>query len=156
MWALADLWGVVQYYKAILPSPTRCSLLDALSAIISRIVFPPFEMAPSAVDIEAAQAFHNDVQGNPPSGHLKGTMLKFDPALHLNFVPPTKRHSFTELGLDAEAPPVDMCITEPFSLFTEEAVRLIRHELFQPQVFDNYMHSWARAPCVIRGIAPTV
>lgn len=113
-------------------------------------------MAPSAVDLEIERPFHDAKSGSSPSNFMKGTMPKFDPALHLNFVPPAKRYSFTELGLDAKIPPVDMCITEPFSLFTEEAVRLIRRELFQPEVFDNYMHSWARAPCVIRGVAPTV
>lgn len=84
--------------------------------------------------------------------------LKFDPARHLRYVPPEKQYTFTDLGLEATDPPPpnDMCITEPFDLFTEEAVRLMRRELFQPAVFDNYMHSWARAPCVIRGSAPTV
>lgn len=81
---------------------------------------------------------------------------KFDPARHLRYSPPSERHSFTEFGLEAKPPPSDTCITEPFNLFTAEAVRLMRRELFQPAVFDNYMHSWARAPCVVRGIAPTV
>lgn len=102
------------------------------------------------------------IQPNPPlpdaHGHVDIGMDRatFDPACLLRYVAPAKRRSFTELGLDARTPPIDMCITEAFELFTEKAVRPFRRELFQPEVFDNYMHSWARAPCVIRGIAPTV
>lgn len=81
---------------------------------------------------------------------------KFDPGRHLRYQPPAERHTFGEFGLDSEKTQTDMCITDPFDLFTEDCVRLMRRELFQPVVFNNYMHSWARAPCVIRGIAPTV
>lgn len=102
-----------------------------------------------------AQQSHSK-SATAPTIHSHEAQPKFDPARHLRYQPPAKRHTFGEFGLDSETPQTDMCITDPFDLFTEECVRLMRRELFQPVVFNNYMHSWARAPCVIRGIAPTV
>lgn len=79
------------------------------------------------------------------------TMPKFDPAIHLAFEPPTARHSFTELGLAKPDNVPDMCFTEPFQLFSEEGVRMLRREIFRKEFLDKYMRSWERAPCYIGG-----
>lgn len=78
-------------------------------------------------------------------------MPKFDPAIHLAFTPPTSRHSFTELGLSKPANAPDICYTEPFQLFSEEGVRMLRREVFRKEFLDKYMRSWERAPCYIGG-----
>ncbi|KAK9236680.1 hypothetical protein V1525DRAFT_426882 [Lipomyces kononenkoae] len=75
----------------------------------------------------------------------------FDPAIHLAFQSPSKRYSFTELGLPTPQNAPDVCFTEPFQLFSEEGVRMIRRELFRKEFLDNYMRSWSRAPCYISG-----
>jgi hypothetical protein len=77
----------------------------------------------------------------------------FDPEIHLNFQPPKGRHSFTELGLSKPHNIPDVCYTEPFQLFSNEGVRMIRHELFQKKFLDRYMRSWERAPCYIGGFS---
>ncbi|KAK9482024.1 hypothetical protein V1527DRAFT_455433 [Lipomyces starkeyi] len=77
----------------------------------------------------------------------------FDPAIHLAFEPPSKRYSFTELGLPKPQNAPDICFTEPFQLFSEEGVRMIRRELFRKEFLDKYMRSWSRAPCYIGGHA---
>lgn len=79
------------------------------------------------------------------------SMPKFDPAIHLAFTPPTARHSFTELGLSKPDNVPDICFTEPFQLFSEEGVRMLRRELFRKEFLDKYMRSWERAPCYIGG-----
>ncbi|KAK7409217.1 hypothetical protein QQX98_008593 [Neonectria punicea] len=77
----------------------------------------------------------------------------FDPAIHLNYQPPPARRSFTELGLPVPKGCPDICFTEPFQLFSEEGVRMIRREVFRRSFLDKYMRSWDRAPCLISGHA---
>lgn len=77
----------------------------------------------------------------------------FDPAIHLNFQPPTKRHTFTELGLPVPKGVPDLCYTEPFQLFSEEGIRMLRREIFRRSFLDKYMRSWERAPCIITGFS---
>lgn len=79
------------------------------------------------------------------------TMPPFDPAIHLAFEPPTARHSFTELGLKIPHNTPDMCFTEPFQLFSEEGVRMIRRDLLRKEVLDEHLKSWDRAPAYIGG-----
>lgn len=76
----------------------------------------------------------------------------FDPAIHLNYHPPTARHTFTELGLPVPKGCPDMCYTEPFRLFSEEGVRMIRREVFRRSFLDKYMKTWGENDyCIIRG-----
>lgn len=77
------------------------------------------------------------------------TMQPFDPKVHLAFEPPSARHSFTELGLSRPATAPDICYTEPFPLFSDEGVRMIRQELLSKKVLDKHLTSWPRAPCII-------
>ncbi|KAL1301526.1 hypothetical protein AAFC00_005768 [Neodothiora populina] len=79
------------------------------------------------------------------------TMPKFDPSIHLAFTPPTARHSFTELGLPKPTNAPDICFTEPFQLFSQEGVRMLRREVFRKEFLDKYLRSWERAPCYISG-----
>lgn len=78
----------------------------------------------------------------------------FDPAVHLNYRPPPARYSFTKLGLPVPKGCPDLCYTEPFQLFSEEGVRMIRREVFRREFLDKYMRSWERAPCLISGHYP--
>ena len=80
---------------------------------------------------------------------------EFDPKIHLNFIPPTVRYSFTKLGLNKPHNAPDTCYTEPFQLFSEEGVRVMRRELFRKELLDKYMRSWSRAPCYVGGFSST-
>jgi hypothetical protein len=44
-----------------------------------------------------------------------------------------------------------MCFTEPFQLFSEEGIRMIRRDLLRKKVLDKHMSAWERAPCFIGG-----
>jgi hypothetical protein len=102
-----------------------------------------------------------DVQLMPPQADVKVLLGKedyevidmpaFDPTIHLAFQPPVARHSFTELGLKKPAKAPDMCYTEPFQLFSEEGVRMIRRDLLRKEVLDKHLNAWDRAPCYIGG-----
>ncbi|KIV77952.1 hypothetical protein PV11_09725 [Exophiala sideris] len=78
---------------------------------------------------------------------------QFDPKIHLNFIPPKARYSFTDLGLEKPYNAPDLCYTEPFQIFSEEGVRVMRRELFRKEFLDKYMRTWARAPCYIGGFS---
>jgi hypothetical protein len=78
-------------------------------------------------------------------------MPPFDPAIHLEFIPPAERHSFTSLNLPKPDNAPDMCVTEPFQLFSEEGIRMIRRDLLRKEVLDKHLNAWERAPCTIAG-----
>ncbi|KAE8443763.1 hypothetical protein EG329_001357 [Mollisiaceae sp. DMI_Dod_QoI] len=80
----------------------------------------------------------------------------FDPAIHLDFTPPTKRHSFTSLNLPKPATAPDTCFTEPFQLFSDEGVRMIRRDLLRKEVLDKHLRAWERAPGYIGGAEETM
>ncbi|KAF7195061.1 hypothetical protein HII31_03529 [Pseudocercospora fuligena] len=103
---------------------------------------------------EACFALHFIIRNAMPhSDSIKDPPLIFDPVLHLAFTPPKARYSFTELGLAKPHNAPDTCYTEPFQLFSEECIRLMRRELFQKEFLDKWMRTWDRAPCYIGGFS---
>jgi hypothetical protein len=87
----------------------------------------------------------------PEDKNKESDMPPFDPVIHLAFEPPSARHSFTELGLPRPTNTPDMCFTEPFQLFSEEGVRMIRRDLLRKEVLDKHLSAWDRAPCYVGG-----
>ncbi|RSL95246.1 hypothetical protein CDV31_013977 [Fusarium ambrosium] len=75
----------------------------------------------------------------------------FDPEVHLAFQPPTQVHTFEELGLPQPQNAPNLCYTDPFPLFSEEGVRILRREMLSKPVLDKYLRSWDRAPAYIAG-----
>ena len=78
-------------------------------------------------------------------------MPNFDPAVHLAFQPPAQRHTFSEVGLPKPPCLPDLCYTDPFRLFSDEGVRMLRREMLSKRILDNYLKSWDRAPAYIAG-----
>lgn len=75
----------------------------------------------------------------------------FDPAKHLNFKPPTRVLTMRDVGLPEDHGVSPFAVSEPFSLFTAEAVQEMRKEIFQPQVLKNYSYTSNIAQCQLRG-----
>lgn len=107
-------------------------------------------MAPAATGSGSAQTVTDDDQFATES-YQTIELPPFDPSIHLAFEAPTARHSFTELGLKKPKNAPDICYTEPFQLFSEEGVRMIRRDLLRREVLDKHLTSWDRAPCYIAG-----
>ncbi|KAF4634467.1 hypothetical protein G7Y89_g3641 [Cudoniella acicularis] len=82
-------------------------------------------------------------------------MPPLDPAIDLDFKLPSAQHSFTELGLSKPSTAPDICFSEPFQLFSEEGVRMIRRYLFRPEVLEKHFRAWERAPGIISGAEQT-
>lgn len=79
--------------------------------------------------------------------------VTFDPAKHLNFKPPPKVWSMKEIGLEnvGIAP---MAVSDPFPLFSEEAIQQMRSEVLSKVVMDNCAYSSNLSNLQLRGFAP--
>jgi len=79
--------------------------------------------------------------------------MAFDPAKHVKFEQPGKVWTMAEIGLaDKGVSPI--AVSEPFPLFTQEAVQQMRAEILSKPVWDNCQYSSNIAQCQLRGFAP--
>ena len=77
----------------------------------------------------------------------------FDPTKHLHFQPPSKIWTMEDIGFaDKGVSPI--AVSEPFPLFTEEAIRAMRAEVLSKPVWENCKYSSNLAKCQLRGFAP--
>jgi hypothetical protein len=59
-----------------------------------------------------------------------------------------------DLGLSPPNAISPVAVSEPFPLFSEEAMQVMRSEIFTNEVWENCMHSTEFAGCQLRGHAP--
>lgn len=75
----------------------------------------------------------------------------FNPAKHMNFVPPERVYTMSEIDLEGHGiSPI--AASEPFSLFTVEAVKQMRAEIFSQLVLDNCQYASTFAKNMVRGM----
>ena len=77
----------------------------------------------------------------------------FDPARHIDFVPPPKVHTMQELNFPENVGVSSVAVSEPFQLFTPEAIHQMRAEILSSKVWDNCQYSSNLAQCQLRGFA---
>ena len=77
----------------------------------------------------------------------------FDPVKHINFIPPSKVHTMQELNFSETVGVSPIAVSEPFHLFTSEAIRQMRAEILSSKVWDNCQYSSNLAQCQLRGFA---
>jgi hypothetical protein len=87
-------------------------------------------------------------------GPMSNIPTEFSPEKHLSFDEPPKTLSLSTLGFPDNVGVSPVGVSEPFPLFNEEAIRIMRSELFQKEVWENCMHSTDFAGCQIRGHCP--
>lgn len=85
------------------------------------------------------------VASNPPK-------TSFNASKHISHAPPSKIHTMEEIGRGNEGISPN-AVSEPFSLFTEEAVKQMRAEIFSKEVMENCQYSSNLSACQIRGYA---
>lgn len=86
--------------------------------------------------------------GSPGVGKL------FSPSKHLNYEAPKVVHTMEDLGFPASQGVSQVAVSEPFRLFSEEAVNIMRAEILDPEVKANYSYSSDIASSQLRGYAP--
>jgi len=85
---------------------------------------------------------------SPPVGKL------FNPSKHLTFEEPTHIHSMEDIGYPSSNGVSPIAVSEPFRLFSEEAVNIMRSEILDPEVQEKYSYTSDIAPKQLRGYAP--
>jgi hypothetical protein len=86
----------------------------------------------------------------PPAAYFKSP---FDPSKHLAYHTMPARHTMADIGLENQGIST-IGVSEPFELFTPEAVRTMRNEVLSDEVWDNCRFSSSIAACQLRGMAP--
>jgi hypothetical protein len=77
----------------------------------------------------------------------------FDPEKHLVFHGTVKTHSMDDIGLPMTNGISPVAVSEPFPLFSEEAVNIMRAEVLAEDVLENYSWTSDIAPKQVRGYA---
>jgi hypothetical protein len=83
---------------------------------------------------------------NPPR-------ITFEPEKHLAYQAPKKIWTMSEIGFDDKGISPN-AVSEPFPLFTKEAIEQMRSEVLSQTVLDNCQYSSNLAHNQIRGMAP--
>ena len=77
----------------------------------------------------------------------------FDPKKHIVFTPPANTITMSDLKLPEGTGVTPFAVSEPFQLFTQEAVQRMRNEIFSEEVLKNCKYSSNLAQCQLRGYA---
>ena len=78
---------------------------------------------------------------------------EFNASKHLAFKKPPKVWSMKDLGLPENTGISPVAVSEPFPLFTQEAVMRMRQEALSAEVLQNCKYSSKLAHCQLRGFA---
>lgn len=79
----------------------------------------------------------------------------FDPSVHLQYEEPSRIHTMQDIGFSASKGVSPVAVSEPFRLFSEEAVNIMRAEIHHPEVLEKFSYASDIAPRQLRGYAPT-
>jgi hypothetical protein len=95
------------------------------------------------------------VRGVTPSTLQQPTpnVVKFDPKKHLSHIFPGQLITMKDLGFPEDTGVSSLAVSHPFQLFTQEAIDVMRAEIFQDHVRANCTFSSNIAACQIRGYA---
>ncbi len=80
--------------------------------------------------------------------------IAFDPKVHLDFGEPVKVTTMEELGFPKEIGISKVAVSQPFKLFSDEAVDYMRTEIFSDAVWKSSQYTSNLAALQLRGFAP--
>lgn len=80
--------------------------------------------------------------------------VEFDPDQHLIFEAPNKSLLMTDIGYSEDTGISPVAASDPFRLFSAEAIQKFRDECLSDQVFANHSVRTNIAACQLRGYAP--
>ena len=124
-----------------------CQVLESLSEREKRL-----KMATATLKKTAAIPMFRPIIEETVSSK-DGASGHFEANKHLAFEPPPEVISMKEIGLeDVGISP--LAVSQPFQLFSKDAVRAMRSEIFKAEVMDNCKFSSSIAACQLRGYSP--
>ena len=80
--------------------------------------------------------------------------IKFEASKHLEFSPPSRVVTMKEIGYKEDAGVSPVAVSEPFKLFSREAIQQMRAEIMQPEVMEKCKFKSNIAASQLRGYAP--
>ncbi|KAL4757016.1 uncharacterized protein BDW70DRAFT_153700 [Aspergillus foveolatus] len=122
-------------------------------------------MAPSAtfIDVEPPTVIGPATKkATRPSSELPQSLIQgakvakkeeFDPERHLNFQPPRSIYTMDQIGLKGHGISPHAA-SEPFPLFTQEAIAQMRAEIFDEKVLADCQYSSTFNKHMVRGMGP--
>lgn len=78
----------------------------------------------------------------------------FKPEVHLAYEPPKYVHTMEDIDLPMNNGLSPVAVSEPFRLFSEEAIDIMRSEVLCDEVQEKFSYTSDIAPKQIRGYAP--
>ena len=79
--------------------------------------------------------------------------INFDPKKHLAYTPPPQIIMMKDIGYAEDAGVSPVAVSQPFQLFSPEAIQQMRAEIFKPEVMENCSYSSNLAAKQLRGYA---
>ncbi|OJD18722.1 hypothetical protein AJ78_01259 [Emergomyces pasteurianus Ep9510] len=107
---------------------------------------------PSSGYNDDGNALRTSTNGTVEASQAQEPVL-FDAQKHLQYTPPTKVHSMKELGYSSDVGISPVGVSEPFPLFSPEAIFQMRKEVLSDKVWERYRFSSNLAHCQLRGYA---
>ena len=101
----------------------------------------------------------DSVSGSPVPSQISKMLiaeppkLTFDPSKHVKYTPPSKVWSMKDIGKNDEGISPN-AVSEPFELFTVEAIAQMRSEVLSQRVIANCKYHSNLAQFQLRGMAP--
>ena len=110
-------------------------------------------MATTEVLLSSNETYPHNVSGLKAMSMNDLSADDFDPKKHLDFTPPAKTLTMNDLKLPEGTGVSPFAVSDPFQLFTLEAVQRMRFEIFSEEVLKNCKYSSNLAQCQLRGFA---
>ena len=92
-----------------------------------------------------------------PQSLIDGAQLaekeSFDPKKHVNYQAPSKVYTMAEIGLEGHGISPN-AVSEPFPLFTKDAITQMRAEIFDEKVLAECQYSSTFNKNMVRGMGP--
>lgn len=128
----------------------------ALGKAVTEAINTTTDMAPAAIidNFSTGISSSDSTKIDMSSESDFTTIPKFDPVKHLAFQPPTGIVKMTDIGLAADTGVSPVAASEPFQLFSKEAIEIMRAEIFNPEVHEKCKFSSNIAKAQLRGYVP--
>lgn len=79
---------------------------------------------------------------------------EFNPQTHLAFKAPSEVIMMKDLGYAEDTGVSPVAVSQPFQLFSPEAIQQMRAEVLSPQVLETCQYKSNIAACQLRGYSP--
>jgi len=90
----------------------------------------------------------------PNAAQRRSSTVRFNPKKHLTYSPPQEILRMSDIGYPEDAGVSPIAVSQPFRLFSIEAIEQMRAEIFNPIVMETCGFRSNIAACQLRGYCP--